>query len=88
MAACDTIIFLDYPTTLCLEGIESRKGKPRPDMPWKGALENDDEEFVTFIKDYAKKSRPQVLKLLEKYSDKNIFIFEKRQDADTFLRNI
>ena len=34
MAACDTVIFLDYPLEICLEGIAARKGKPRPDMPW------------------------------------------------------
>lgn len=34
MEACDTVIFLDYPLEVCLEGIQMRKGKPRPDMPW------------------------------------------------------
>ena len=34
MEACDTVIFLDYPLEVCLSGIEERRGKPRPDMPW------------------------------------------------------
>ena len=85
MAACDTVIFLDYPAELCLEGIEARKGKPRPDMPWKGATEDEDEEFIAFINDYAAKSPPKVLELLEKYSGKNIIILKERQDADAFL---
>ena len=56
MAACDTVIFLDYPAELCLEGIEARKGKPCPDMPWKGSTEDEDEEFIAFINDYAAKA--------------------------------
>ena len=59
MASCDTVIFLDYPAELCLEGIEARKGKPRPDMPWKGSTEDEDEEFIAFINDYAAKSPPK-----------------------------
>lgn len=81
MASCDTVIFLDYPAELCLEGIEARKGKPRPDMPWKGSTEDEDEEFIAFINDYAAKSPPKVLELLEKYSGKNIIILKERQDA-------
>ena len=33
IAACDTVILLDYPTDLCLAGIRERRGKPRSDMP-------------------------------------------------------
>ena len=88
IATCDTVIFLDYPTELCLEGIKARKGKPRPDMPWQGATENEDEEFITFIKNYASQSRPAVLELLEKYHNKNIVIFRDRQDSDAFLWQI
>lgn len=88
MMACDTVIFLDYPTELCLDGIKARKGKPRPDMPWNNSAEDGDEEFVSFIKDYPSKSRPMVLELLKKYSHKNIVIFKTRQDADAFLQTI
>ena len=34
MEACDTVVFLDYPTDICLEGIVARRGKTRSDMPW------------------------------------------------------
>lgn len=88
MAACDTVIFLDYPTELCLEGIRARKGTPRSDMPWLGATENEDEEFITFIKNYAAQQRPVVLALLKKYHDKNIVIFRDHRDSDTFLRQL
>ena len=34
MQACDTVVFLDYPLEVCLNGIEERKGKARSDLPW------------------------------------------------------
>ena len=83
MAACDTVIFLDYPLDVCLDGIRARRGKPRSDMPW--IETEEDEEFIEFIKSYNEQQKPKVLELLEKYSDKNIVILESREQADTFL---
>lgn len=81
---CDTVFFLDYPTQVCIEGVEERKGKLRSDMPW---IENDDadDEFIEFINSYNRKSRPEVIKLLKKYSDKNIIVFHSREEADEYL---
>ena len=83
MAACDTVIFLDYPLDVCLGGIKERRGKPRSDMPW--IETEEDAEFIEFIKNYNEQQKPKVLELLEKYSDKNIVIFKSREEADTFL---
>lgn len=80
---CDTIFFLDYPLEICLEGIRERKGKARTDMPW--IEDEDDEEFIEFIKDYNVSSRPLVQELLEKYSEKDIFVFKSRSEADEYL---
>lgn len=87
MQACDTVIFLDYPTQVCLDGIEQRKGKARSDMPW---VEPDryDPEFVDFIKQYRVQSRPQVMELLSRYSHKDIHIFSTRAQAETFLAQL
>ena len=85
MAECDTVIFFDLPTNVCIEGIKSRKGKPRDDMPWKDAPENDDAEFMEFVENYNTTHRPHVLELLEKYKEKNIIIFKSRKDAEKFL---
>lgn len=43
MQECDTIIFLDYPLDVCLNGIHERKGKVRSDMPW---TETGEDEFL------------------------------------------
>ena len=83
MAACDTVIFLDYPLDVCLDGIRARRGKPRSDMPW--IETEEDAEFIEFIKSYNEQQKPKVLELLEKYSDKNIVIFKSREQADAFL---
>lgn len=84
MAACDTVIFLDYSPDVCLDGIKERRGKPRVDMPW---TENEEDvEFIEFIKGYNDYQRPKVLELFTKYSDKNIIIFKNREEANTFLK--
>ena len=83
MAACDTVIFLDYPLDVCLNGIKARRGKPRSDMPW--IETEEDAEFIEFIKNYNEQQKPKVLELFEKYSDKNIIIFKSREEADAFL---
>jgi hypothetical protein len=83
LQACDTVLFLDYPTDVCTEGILSRLGKPHADLPW---IEDDvDEEFLSFVKTYSSAVRPQVLALLERYSDKNILIFHSRDEANEWL---
>ena len=83
MAVCDTVIFLDYPLDVCLDGIRARRGKPRSDMPW--IETEEDVEFIEFIKNYNDQQKPKVLELFEKYSDKNIVIFKSREQADAFL---
>ena len=83
MAACDTVIFLDYLLDVCLDGIRERRGKPRSDMPW--IETEEDSEFIEFIKNYNEQQKPKVLELLKKYNDKNIIIFKSREEADAFL---
>ena len=86
LQACDTVIFLDYPLDVCLEGIRERKGKKRTDIPW---VENEDDiEFIEFVKNYNFESRPKVIELLEKYSYKTIYIFKTRKAANNFLINL
>ena len=83
MAACDTVIFLDYPLYVCLDGIRERRGKRRNDLPW--IETEEDSEFIEFIKNYNEQQKPKVIELIKKYSDKNIIILESREQADAFL---
>ena len=82
---CDTVFFLDYPTDICLEGVRERRGKPRSDMPW---FETDavDEDFISFIENFNSESRPQIMELLEKYSDKDIIVFHSREESEQYFQ--
>lgn len=88
LQACDTVVFLDYPLNICLDGIKERRGKVRPDMPWIENKNEEDTEFIAFIKNYNCQSRPQVMELLEKYTHKDIYIFKTRNEADEFLNQL
>ncbi len=86
MAVCDTVIFLDYPTDVCLAGIRERRGKIRPDMPW---VENEeDADFAQFVRAFREEKRPQVYALLEQYREKDIYVFHDRTEADSFLQQM
>lgn len=88
MQACDTIVFLDYSLDVCMAGIMERRGKERPDIPWIEPEDDVDEGFIDFVRNYNSKNRPEVMALLEKYADKEIFIFKSRDEGDTFLREL
>ncbi len=85
MQACDTVFFLDLPTEVCVAGIRARKGMPRPDMPCV-LSEEDDEAFAEFIRRYNTDSRPKVMELLERYSNKEIVVFHSREEMDDYLK--
>ena len=87
MRFCDTVFFLDFPPDICIEGIKSRKGMKRTDISCM-TLEDEDKEFVEFIKNYNSVNRPVVMELLQKYSHKRIIIFRDRNEADEFLSQI
>ena len=88
MTAADTVFFLDYPVSVCLEGIEKRKGTVRTDLPWVEAKDDRDDEFISFVNAFGKESRPRILELLNKYSDKKTIVFTSREEADTYLASL
>lgn len=86
IAACDLLIFLDYPAEVCLEGVRARRGQKRSDMPW--VEEGDDEEFLDFIRAFESESRPRILELLEKYPDKAVVRLTSRDEAEEYLEKL
>lgn len=83
----DTIIFLDYPLDVCLEGVKNRIGKVREDMPWKEDI--FDPEFKEWIIAWHENKRPVLMELLEKYKDnRNIYIFKSREETNIFLESL
>ena len=67
-----------------MSGIRERVGKERTDIPW--TEQSLDPELVKLVENYEKENRPVVLSLIEKYSQKKIYIFKSRFDADEWLR--
>ena len=88
LQVCDTVIFLDYPVDVCLNGIAERKGKARTNIPWVEPENQEDNTFIDFVKSYNSQSRPKVIWLLNKYSNKDIYIFKQRKDSDEFLNKL
>ena len=82
---CDTIFFLDIDMNTCIEGIHARRGKKRSDIPW--IEEEEDEEFMEFIRNFSNEQRPIIYKMLEN-SNKEIHIFKNRNEADEFLNKV
>ncbi len=72
LAACDTIFFLDYSPEVCMEGIISRVGKERPDMPW--VEDTVDPELAEMVKNYQKENKPRLEELLRKYPEKRVVV--------------
>lgn len=82
--ACDTVIFLDYGPDVCMRGITERLGRERPDIPW--SEQELDPELVRQVQTYEEENRPKVLSLLRQYTNKNLFVFRTRQEADAWLK--
>ena len=87
MSLCVTIVFLDFPTDVCLEGIMARRGTQRPDMPWQDS-DNLEPEFIDSVKNYYSQNRPAVLERIKKFPGKKSLVFKSRQEADDFLKTL
>ena len=80
------VFFLDLPTEVCLDGIKARLNRPRTDMPW--IETEEDPEFTTYVKSFATAQRPTILALLEKYPEKQVFIFTTSEEAEAFFKQM
>ena len=86
LAKCDTVFFFDLPTAVCLEGIKSRVGKTRPDIPW---VETElDAEFEQFVMNFNNDTRHLVVELLDHFSDIKLVRFTSREDVDDYIKAI
>lgn len=82
---CDTVFFLDMPAKLCVHGIKERVGRKRDDMPW--IEERVDEEFLQFVREFNSHTRPEVMRLLERCSDKKIVVFSTHAEINEYFTN-
>lgn len=86
IAACDTVILLDYDTDVCMQGIIGRVGQTRLDIPW--TEQTLDPELVELVRTYKERNNPVLHELFRRYPDKDIRIFHTREEADRWLKEI
>jgi adenylate kinase family enzyme len=77
LEACDTAIFLDFPRTICLYRVFKRwlkyRTTNRPDMT-EGCNEKIDWEFLGWIWNFRKTTKPQIEERLQKIASKKTVI--------------
>lgn len=92
IAACDTIVFLDLPRTICVWRAFKRslfyKKSTRPDMA-AGCNEKIDLEYLKFLKwiwDYPTRTKPKVEALLKQFQDtKTIVRLRSNSEVENFF---
>jgi adenylate kinase family enzyme len=85
LAAADTVIFLDFPSTICLRRVIKRRlmhwNTNRPDMA-EGCNEKIDLEFLGWVWNFRKTTKPEIEKRLLKL-DKSVRIVRLRTPSAT-----
>jgi adenylate kinase family enzyme len=89
LAACDTVVFLDLPRAVCVRRVLKRalkyRGGSRPDMA-EGCREQFNLEFLLWIWNYPKRTRPKIIELLERHSvDKRIVRLRSDAEVERFF---
>ncbi len=88
---CDTIVFLDMPRLLCLwrivkRNLQYRRGG-RPDIA-EGCLEKLDYEFVSWVWNYSRRSRPGIVKLIREHGEgKRVVWLRSNREVEEFLND-
>jgi adenylate kinase family enzyme len=89
LEACDTVIFLDMARTTCIWRVLKRalmyRRKSRPDMA-EGCQEKLNLEFILWIWNYSRRTRPKVLRMLEAHSpQKSVVRLRSQSEVERFL---
>ena len=89
---CDTIIFLDMPRLVCLWRIVKRRllnrNRARPDMA-EGCYEKLDPEFIEWVWNYSRRTRPKVIKLLQEHAQsKQVVWLRSNAEVGRFLASL
>ena len=89
LAACDTIIYLDYSRWACLWGLCQRVlgSKKRSDMP-DGCPERFDWEFIKYIWKFNENNRVINYTRIAKHKHARAIVLKNRKEAKAFLESI
>jgi len=85
------VIFLDIPLWLCLYRVFKRAltsfGKVRKSSAQECPERMPDREFLTYIWNFYKKKRPEIVKLLQQYKNqKKIFVIKNKTELDKLIK--
>lgn len=88
-AACDTVVFLDIARRICLWRVIKRavqyRNKCRPDMA-EGCPERFDLEFMLWVWNYKKRTRPKIVRLLkENLNNKEVIWLRSDAEVERFI---
>ena len=90
---CDTIVFLDFSTVVCLWRVVKRwlvnrlvnKNATRLDMA-EGCPEKIDIEFLRWVLGYSRRTRPKVVRLIHENATRKTIVWLRTQsEVDTFV---
>ena len=92
LEVCDTVIFLDMPRLLCLWRVLKRaviyRKRSRPDMG-PGCAERLDPEFIRWVWNYSKRTKPKVVARLAAHeAGKKIITLRSRYEVQEYLAQI
>lgn len=82
---CDRVFLLDLPLEVCLDGVQSRIGKPREDLPWQET--GPDEEFLQYIRDFHTAQLPEIKELVQN-SGVPCTVFHSHAEIDAFTAEL
>jgi adenylate kinase family enzyme len=88
--AADTFIFLDMTRRQSNLRVVTRylryRGKTRPDLT-EGCPEKIDMEFLRWIWNYPRVSKPRILRLMERFREsKNLYFLRNQKEIEEFLK--
>lgn len=88
---CDTVIFLDFPRTLCIYRALKRwtkyRNTNRPDMS-EGCHEKIDLEFLGWIWNFQETAKPKIEERLRRFeSEKTIIRLHSKREVEDFFLN-
>lgn len=92
LPACDTVIFLDFPRTVCLYRVLKRRltyrGTNRPDMT-EGCNEKIDFEFLHWVWTFPTRAKPEIEERLARFGKgKTLLRLHSRREVEDFLMNL
>ena len=92
LAACDTVVFLDLPTWICLLGALRRylryRGRTRPDMG-EGCNERLSLQYLRWIAVYRRRGRPRILRMLGDLDpSKRTVILRSRREIERWVQGL